>query len=62
MLSGAYQGRILSMISKLLKPINVLEVGTYTGYSALCLLEGLDPNGISQRIDKKEEQESIQRK
>ena len=37
MLSGAYQGRILSMISKLLKPINVLEVGTYTGYSALCL-------------------------
>jgi caffeoyl-CoA O-methyltransferase len=62
MLSGAYQGRILSMISKLLKPINVLEVGTYTGYSALCILEGLDPNGIIHTIDKNEELESIQRK
>ena len=62
MLSGAYQGRILSMISKLLKPINVLEVGTYTGYSALCLLEGLDPNGIIHTIDKNEELESVQRK
>jgi caffeoyl-CoA O-methyltransferase len=62
MLSGAYQGRILSMISKLLKPINVLEVGTYTGYSALCILEGLDPNGIIHTIDKNEELENIQRK
>ena len=60
MLSGAYQGRILSMISKLLKPINVLEVGT--GYSAICIWEGLDPNGISHTIDTNEELESIQRK
>ena len=62
MLSGAYQGRILSMISKLLQPKNVLEIGTYTGYSALCILEGLDPNGTIHTIDKNEELINIQRK
>ena len=41
MLSGAFQGRLLSMISKLVNPKNILEIGTYTGYSALCLAEGL---------------------
>ena len=37
MLSGAFQGRVLSMISKLVQPKQILEIGTYTGYSALCL-------------------------
>ncbi|MDO9136270.1 MAG: methyltransferase, partial [Lutibacter sp.] len=45
MLSGGYQGRILSMISKLIQPKNILEIGTYTGYSALCLAEGMQKNG-----------------
>lgn len=45
MLSGHYQGRALSMISKMVRPQRILEVGTYTGYSALCLAEGLAPDG-----------------
>lgn len=45
MISGAYQGRLLSMISKLVNPTTILEIGTYTGYSALCLAEGLKANG-----------------
>ncbi len=45
MLSGHYQGRILSMISKLVNPQNILEIGTYTGYSALCLAEGMKTDG-----------------
>ena len=43
MLSGHFQGRVLSMISKLVNPKNILEIGTYTGYSALCLAEGKKP-------------------
>ena len=62
MLSGAYQGRVLSMISKLLKPKKVLELGTYTGYSAICISEGLDLNGTIHTIDKNEELFNIQRK
>jgi len=62
MLSGAYQGRVLSMISKLLKPKKVLEIGTYTGYSAICISEGLDLNGTIHTIDKNEELFNIQRK
>ena len=62
MLSGAYQGIILSMISKLIKPKNVLEIGTYTGYSAICISEGLDLNGVIHTIDKNEELFNIQRK
>ena len=46
MLSGHYQGRILSMLSKLINPKNILEIGTYTGYSALCLCEGLQKKGV----------------
>ena len=42
MISGHYQGRLLSMISKLVQPATILEIGTYTGYSALCLAEGMD--------------------
>ena len=45
MLSGHMQGRLLSMLSKMIQPKNILEIGTYTGYSALCLAEGLNKNG-----------------
>ena len=62
MLSGAYQGRVLSMISKLVNPTTILEIGTYTGYSALCLAEGLKPEGKLHTIDINEELESFQKK
>ena len=62
MLSGAFQGRVLSMISKLIYPKNILEIGTYTGYSALCLAEGLLPGGEIFTIDKNEELAEIQQK
>ncbi len=55
MISGAYQGRILSMLSKLINPKNILEIGTFTGYSALCLVEGLQKDGKLYTIDKNEE-------
>lgn len=55
MLSGHFQGRVLSMISQLLKPTLILEIGTYTGYSALCLAEGLSPDGKLITIDVNEE-------
>ncbi len=62
MLSGPYQGRVLSMLSKLINPKNILEIGTYTGYSALCLAEGMQKNGILHTIDINEELEMFQRK
>lgn len=62
MLSGSYQGRILSIISKILKPKMVLEIGTYTGYSALCIAEGLDIGGTIDTIDINEELQQIQNK
>lgn len=62
MLSGAYQGRILSMISKLIQPKSILEIGTYTGYSAICLAEGLSPEGIINTIDINEELVDFQRR
>jgi caffeoyl-CoA O-methyltransferase len=55
MLSGHLQGRFLSMISKLLQPSFVLEIGTYTGYSALCMAEGLQAGGELITIDPNEE-------
>ena len=55
MLSGHLQGRILSSYSKAIKPNSILEIGTYTGYSALCLAEGLTTNGILHTIDMNEE-------
>jgi len=61
MLSGHYQGRILSMISKLVNPKCILEIGTYTGYSALCLAEGLQLNGELHTIDVNEELVNFQR-
>lgn len=62
MLSGHFQGRVLSMISKLVHPNNILEVGTYTGYSALCLAEGMQTSGELHTIDIDEELYSFQRK
>tara|TARA_R110002073_G_scaffold123234_1_gene266742 strand:- start:40123 stop:40764 length:642 start_codon:yes stop_codon:yes gene_type:complete len=62
MLSGAFQGRVLSMISKLIQPKNVLEIGTYTGYSAICIAEGLKENGVIHTVDKNEELEVLQDK
>ncbi|OAD46430.1 O-methyltransferase [Polaribacter atrinae] len=62
MLSGAFQGRVLSMISKLIQPKNILEIGTYTGYSALCLTEGLASEGKIFTLDKNEELETLQNK
>lgn len=62
MLSGHYQGRVLSMISKLVNPINILEIGTYTGYSAICLAEGMQDSGELHTIDINEELYDFQRK
>ena len=62
MLSGHLQGRILSMISKLIQPKNILEIGTYTGYSALCLAEGMTKDGELHTIDVNEELYDFQRK
>jgi len=62
MLSGHFQGRVLSMISKLVNPKNILEIGTYTGYSALCLAEGIQKNGALHTIDKNEELADLQKK
>ena len=62
MLCGHFQGRILSMISKLVNPKNILEIGTYTGYSALCLAEGIKADGELHTIDIDEELYEFQRK
>lgn len=62
MLSGAYQGRLLSMIAKLVNPKNILEIGTYTGYSALCMCEGMQADGQLHTIDINEELYDLQRK
>jgi predicted O-methyltransferase YrrM len=62
MLSGHFQGRILSMLSKLIRPNTILEIGTYTGYASLCLCEGLQENGQLHTIDIKEELVDFQRK
>jgi len=62
MLSGHYQGRLLSMLSKLIAPKHILEIGTYTGYSAICLAEGMQVNGELHTIDINEELYDFQRK
>ncbi|MEL0301994.1 MAG: O-methyltransferase [Flavobacteriaceae bacterium] len=62
MLSGHFQGRILSFLSKLIRPKKILELGTFTGYSALCLAEGLDKDGELHTIDKNEELVGFQRR
>ena len=55
MLSGAYQGRMLSLISKIIRPNRILEIGTFTGYATLCLAEGLQKTGKIITIDRNEE-------
>ena len=62
MLSGKIQGNFLAIISKLIKPFNVLEIGTYTGYSTLCIAKGLNSGGMIHTIDKNEELLQIQNK
>lgn len=61
MLSGHFQGRLLSMLSHMIQPERILEIGTYTGYSAICLAEGLTENGKLTTIDINEELEDIAR-
>jgi len=61
MLSGHFQGRVLSMLSHMIQPKNVLEIGTYTGYSALCFAEGLQEGGKVTTIDINEELEDLVR-
>lgn len=58
MLSGQVQGRVLAMLSKMIRPARILELGTFTGYSALCLAEGLSPNGKLLTIEHNDELES----
>jgi predicted O-methyltransferase YrrM len=54
MLSGHVAGRMLAMVSTLLAPRRILEIGTFTGYSALCLAEGLRPDGILHTLERRE--------
>ncbi|GIM52811.1 O-methyltransferase [Capnocytophaga cynodegmi] len=61
MLSGHFQGRVLSLLSKMIQPKTILEIGTYTGYATLCLAEGLQREGILHTIDIKEELQDLQR-
>lgn len=61
MITGHYQGRVLSMISHLVNPKHILEIGTYTGYSALCLAEGMQEDGSLHTIDVNEELQELQR-
>ena len=62
MISGAYQGRLLSLLSKIIRPKNILEVGTFTGFATLCLAEGLPDAGFIHTIDKNDEFVAIQNK
>jgi caffeoyl-CoA O-methyltransferase len=55
MLSGHYQGVLLRMLSQMIRPEKILEIGTFTGYSAICLCEGLKDNGLLHTIDINEE-------
>jgi len=62
MLSGSFQGRFLSVLSKIIRPKKILEIGTYTGYATLCLSEGLAHDGQIDTLDKNEELIDFQRK
>ncbi len=61
MLTGHFQGRVLSLLSKIITPKHILEIGTYTGYSALCLAEGLQKDGVLHTIDVNPELKQLQR-
>ncbi len=62
MITGHFQGRALSLLSKIINPKHILEIGTYTGYSAICLAEGLQKNGTLHTIDVNEELVAMQRR
>ncbi|UMY67197.1 MULTISPECIES: O-methyltransferase [unclassified Flavobacterium] len=62
MLSGHFQGRVLSLLSKLVRPRHILEIGTYTGYATLCLAEGLADGGTIDTLDNNEELFDFQRR
>ena len=62
MISGHFQGRVLSFISQLIRPETILEIGTYTGYATLCLAEGLTKNGKIHTIEINEELIDFQKK
>ena len=62
MITGHFQGRVLSLLSKIIAPRNILEIGTYTGYSAICLAEGLLKEGALHTIDINEELHAMQRR
>ena len=62
MLSGHVQGKVLQMISCMIKPVNILEIGTFTGFSALCLLKGLQPGGKLHTIELREEDAATAKK
>jgi len=59
MLSGHYQGRLLSMLSKMMQPKRILEIGTFTGYATICLAEGLTEDGIIHTIEVNREMEEM---
>ena len=59
MLSGTLQGELLKMLSVMIKPANILEIGTFTGYSAMCLVQGLPKNGELHTIEKNDELEDL---
>jgi predicted O-methyltransferase YrrM len=59
MIAGHFQGRVLSMLSQMIQPKNILEIGTFTGYSAICWAEGLAPNGVIHTVDINEELEDL---
>lgn len=61
MLSGHYQGRVLSLLSKMISPTRILEIGTFTGYATLCLAEGLTKDGVLYTLDINEELEDMVR-
>lgn len=61
MVSGHLQGRILKMLVRMVRPKNILEIGTYSGYSALCMAEGLDEGGKVYTIEINDEQEVFTR-
>lgn len=62
MLSGHLQGQVLAMLSKMIRPQKILEIGTYTGYSAICLAQGLTQGGVLHTIDINEELEELVKK
>ncbi len=62
MITGHFQGRVLSLLSKIMNPACILEIGTYTGYSAICLAEGLQKDGVLHTIEINEELHTMQRR